>query len=60
MYTSHIAVVEFVGTWVEESLLKWLHPTAASWQMECTDVTTVEELSVFCRYHHSAMVVYNI
>ena len=27
MYTSHIAVVEFVealGTWVEESLLKWL------------------------------------
>ena len=37
-YTSKMAVVEFVNvieTWVEESLLKWLHkaPSLASWLM---------------------------
>ena len=39
MYASKMAVVEFVnalGTWVEESLLKWLHKAPfflASWLM---------------------------
>lgn len=51
MYTSHIAVVEFVealATWVKESLLKWLKKAAYYSIMadECTDVTTVEEYSV--------------
>ena len=37
-FTSKMAVVEFVnalGTWVEESLLKWFHqaPFLASWQI---------------------------
>ena len=55
MYTSHTAVVEFVealGTWVEESLLKRLQQTTYYSIMadECTDITTVEELSVFCRW----------
>ena len=53
MYTSHIAVVEFVealGTWVQESLVKRLKKPSYYSIMadECTDVTTVEELSVFC------------
>ena len=55
MYTSHVAVVEFVealGTWVEESLLNRLKKTSYYSIMadECTDVTTMEELSVFCRW----------
>ena len=55
MYTSHIAVVEFVevlGTWVEESLLKRLKKASYYSIMadERTDVTTVEELLVFCRW----------
>ncbi len=47
IYTSKMAVVEFVlGTWVEESLLKWLHkaPFFSIMADECTDVTNVEEL----------------
>ena len=55
MYTSHIAVVEFMealGTWVEESLLKCLHQASCFSIMadECTDVPTIEEMSVFCRW----------
>ena len=51
MYTSKMAVVEFVnalGTWVEESLLKWLHKTPSFSIIgdECTDVTTIEELTI--------------
>ena len=50
IYTSHITVVKFVealGTWIEESLLKWLKKASYYSIMagECTDVTTVEELS---------------
>ena len=55
MYTSQIAVTEFIealGTWVEESLLRPLHQTPFYSIMadECTDVTTVNELSLFCRW----------
>ena len=46
MHTSKMAVVEFenaLGTWVEESLLKWLHkaPFFSIMADECTDVTTI-------------------
>ena len=55
MYTSRIAVTEFIealGTWVEESLLKRLHqaPFYSIMADKCTDVTTVEELFLFCRW----------
>ena len=55
VYTSKDAVVEFVaaiGQWVEESLLKRLHQAQYFSLMadECTDITTIEELSVFCRW----------
>ena len=55
MYTSRIAVTEFIealGTWVEESLFKHLHkvPFYSIMADECTDVSTVEELSLFCRW----------
>ena len=54
-YTSKIVVVDFVnaiGTWVEESLLKRLcqAPFYTIMADECTDVTTIEELSIFCRW----------
>ena len=54
MYTLRIAFTEFIealGTWVEESLLKHLHqaPFYSIMADECTDVSTVEELSLFCR-----------
>ena len=54
-YTSKIAVVDFVnaiGTWVEESLLKRLcqAPFYTIMADECADVTTIEELSIFCRW----------
>ena len=53
-YTSKDAVVEFVeaiGQWVEESLLKRLQaPFYSLMADECTDISTVEELSVFCRW----------
>ena len=62
MYTSHIAVVEFVealGTWVEESLLKQLEKASYYSIMadECTDVITVEELSGFCRWEEDGLPV---
>ena len=61
-YTSKIAVVEFikaVGSWAEESLLKRLHQASCFSLMadECTDVTTVEELSIFCRWVEDAVPV---
>lgn len=60
VYTSHIAVVEFMealGTWVEESLLKRLHQASCFSIMadECTDVATIEEMSVFCRWEEKGM-----
>ena len=55
MYTPRIAVTEFIealGTWVEECLLKHLHqaPFYSIMADECTDVSTVEELSLFCQW----------
>ena len=52
-YTSKIAGVEFVeavGLWAEECLLKRLHQASNFSVMadECTDVATIEELSIFC------------
>ena len=48
-----MVVVEFVnalGTWVKESLFKWLHKASIFSIMagECTDVTTIKELPVCC------------
>ena len=53
-----MAVVDFVnalGTWVEESLLKRLHKAPFFNMMadECTDVTTLEELTICCRWMES-------
>ena len=41
-----------LGTWVEEFLLKRLHQASCFSIMadECTDVATIEEMSVFCRW----------
>ena len=55
VYTSHVAVLEFIeglGTWVEEFLLKCLHQASCFSIMadECTDVATIEEMSVFCHW----------
>ena len=55
VYTSHVAVVEFMdvlGIWVEESLLKRLHQASCFSTMadECTDISTIEELSVYCHW----------
>ena len=55
MYTSHIAIVEFVrtlGTWVEESILKRLQQASHYSIMadECTGITIMEEMSVFCHW----------
>ena len=55
VYTSHIAVVEVMealGTWIEEFLLKHLHQASCFSIMadECIDVATIEEMSVFCRW----------
>ena len=59
-YISHITVVEFVeslGVWVEESLLKHLQQASYYNVMadECTDVATVEEMSVFCHWEEDGM-----
>ena len=50
-----MAVVEFldaIGTWVEETLLKRLRqaPYYSIMADECTDVSTIEELSIYCRW----------
>ena len=59
-YTSKMAVVEFVnalGTWVEESLLKLLHkaPSFSIMADECNNVTTIEELTICCRWVESGV-----
>ena len=55
VYTSHIAVVEFMEAlekWVEEFLLKRLHQASCFSIMadECTDIATIEDMPVFCRW----------
>ena len=59
MYTSKMAVVEFVNaleTWVKESL-KRLHKALFFSIMadECTDVTTLEELTICRRWVESGV-----
>ena len=52
-YTSTGAVFDFIeaiGTWVDEFQLKLLHKAPFFMADECTDITTIEELSVFCRW----------
>ena len=60
IYTSKMAVVEFenaLGTWVEESLLNQLHkaPFFSIMADECTDVTTIEELTICCCWVESGV-----
>ena len=55
MYTSKMAVAEFVnalGTWVQESPLKRIHkaPFFSIMADEYTNVTTIEELTICCRW----------
>ena len=62
VYTSRVAVVEFIeslGTWVEESILKRLKNASMYSLMvdECTDVSTVEEWSVFYRWKEDGVPV---
>ena len=68
-YTLHVPVVEFIeplgtrvvkftealGTWVGESLLKQFCQASCFSIMadECTDIATMEEMSVFCRWEES-------
>ena len=59
-YTSHIAVVVFgevLGRWVEEALLKRLQQASYYSIMadECTHISTVEEMSVFCRWEEKGI-----
>ena len=59
-YTSKMVAGEFVydlGTCVEESLLKRLHkaPFFSIMANECTDVTTIEELTICCRWVESGV-----
>ena len=54
-YTSTDTVFDFIeanGTWVEEFQLKLLHmaPFFSLMANKCTGITTIEELSVFCRW----------
>ena len=45
-----------LGTWVEECVLKWLQGTFFSIMAdECTDVTTIEELTICCRWVESGV-----
>ena len=60
MYTSKMAVNKFVnalGTWVEESLLERLPnaPFFITMADECTDVTTIEEQTICCRWVESGV-----
>lgn len=62
VYTSRIAVLNFIeamGIWVEESILKRLQKAAVYSLMadECTDVSTIEEMSVFCRWEEGGIPV---
>ena len=59
-FTTKMAAVEFanvLGTWVEESLVKWLHKAHFFSIMadKCTDVTTIEELTICCRWVESGV-----
>lgn len=58
VYTSRGTVVDFIealGKWVEESVLNRLQKASYYSIMadECTDITTVEELAIFCRWEEN-------
>jgi len=58
VYTSRGAVVDFIealGTWIEESILRRVQKASYISIMadECVDITTIEELSVFCRWEEN-------
>ena len=60
VYTSRAAVVDFTEalcTWSEERVLKRLQKASVFSVManECTDITTIEELSVFCRWEEGGI-----
>jgi len=52
-YTSKDAFVETIGQWIEENLLKRLHQAEYFSLLadECTDISTIEELSVGWKMH---------
>ena len=59
VYTSQGAVVDFIealGKWVEESVLNRLQKASYYSIMadKCTDITTVEELSIFCHWEENS------
>ena len=59
-HSSKMPVVEFenaLGTWVEESLLSGFIDTLFFTIMadECTDVTTIEELTICCHWVESGV-----
>ena len=61
-YTSQGAVVDFIealGKWVEELVLKRLQKASFYSIMadECTNVATVEELSVYCHWEENGIPV---
>ena len=63
-YTSTNAVFDFIeatGIWVDEFQPKLLHktPFLSLLADECTDITTIEELSVFCRWVQDEALVEN-
>ena len=61
-YTSKDTVVDFIealGTWVDESLLARLQ-NACYFSLladECTDISTIEELSIVCRWVENGLPV---
>ena len=57
--TAVIGFIEAISTWVEESLLSRLQqaPYYALMADECTDVATLEEMSIFCRWVENGLPV---
>ena len=51
--------MEAFGTWVEESILERLQKASVFSVLadECTDITTVEELSVLCHWEEDGTLV---
>ena len=54
-----VGFIEALGTWVKESILKWLQKASVFSVMadECTDITAEEELSVFCHWRKMALLL---
>ena len=54
-----VDLIDTLGTWVEESVLNRLQKASVFSVMadECTDITAVEDLSVFCRWEEDSIPV---